>query len=141
GPRRRPPPPEASRPPPGDDPHARTVGGLRPSPNPGDPSARRHKSRGEVPGGDPPRGKLRTWSGLDGCSHKQRTEWRGSASLGTPPRDFLWQRINRQGAKTGQERQADKEKGNQAEGAAVPSSSLTPLLLLSGLGALGALAV
>ena len=43
-------------------------------------------TRGEVPGGDPPRGKLRTWSGLDGSSHKQRTEWRGSASPGTPPR-------------------------------------------------------
>src|SRR5207302_11479812 len=47
------------------------------------------EARGEMPGGDPPRGKLRTWSGLDGSSHKQRTEWRGSSSLGTPPRPFF----------------------------------------------------
>src|SRR5208283_4742024 len=46
-------------------------------------------ARGEVPGGDPPRGKLRTWSDLDGSSHKQRNEWRGSASSGTPPRALL----------------------------------------------------
>jgi DNA polymerase III subunit gamma/tau len=41
-----------------------------------------------VPGGVPPRGMLRTGSGPDGSSHKQRTEWRGVPLL-APRRGIL----------------------------------------------------
>ena len=54
-------------------------------------------ARGEVLGGDPPRGMLRTWSGLDGCSHKQRTEWRGSASPSTLLRAPSFSRMKEEG--------------------------------------------